>query len=427
MGIETVSEYIKDSFALFNGFWLFSNLYNFYPFITYSKNEKEEENKLTKEPKISVLIPAYKEEDVIINNVNRIEKGNYSKLELILITEKDDFKTNRMSEYLSKKYENVKHVSIEGNKNRGKPRALNAGLKHADGEIIGVLDSEDYIDEDLFKKVAYEFSKYNYDAIQGRLSLKESHNQWLDHQFAAEYRYWYESYMYKLNNAGYVLPFSGTTNFFRKSVIDELNGWEDGNLTEDYELAIRMYSKKKTGKKYKIGYIDTITTEETPKDIKSWMKQRTRWSQGKLDTTLKYLEKEELDTKSKLKILATGLSSVISTVNIVGIGVSAYMYASGIDMGYFAGIAYTNLCFVGAYCYLQGKAYYEILKEKGEKYKYLKSAFIGITTPIYWALQWAASTIALGREIKGKKNWEKTMHLGTAFKTNNEQESKTQR
>ena len=108
MSIEALSEYIRDSFAFFNGFWLFSNVYNLYPFIKRSK-EKEEEGKLENEPKISVLIPAYKEESVIIDNVKRIKKADYSNLELILITEKDDFKTDRMSEYLSRKYKNVKH------------------------------------------------------------------------------------------------------------------------------------------------------------------------------------------------------------------------------------------------------------------------------------------------------------------------------
>ncbi|MGC8533143.1 MAG: glycosyltransferase [Candidatus Parvarchaeum sp.] len=390
-------------------------------------NEKEEEGMLTDGPSISVLIPAYKEENVIIKNVNRIEKTDYSKLEIILITEKSDFKTDRMSEYLSKKYGNVKHVSLEENEKRGKPRALNEGLKHASSDLIGVLDSEDYIDKDLFKKIAYKFSKYNYDAIQGKLSLKESHDKWLDHQFAAEYRYWYEHYMKKVSQSSYILPFGGTTNFFKKTVLEELNGWENGNLTEDYELAIRMYSKQKTGRKYKVGYIDVVTTEETPKDIKSWIKQRTRWSQGKLDTSLEYMKKKDLSIKNKAKILATGLSSFIGTVNLAGLGISAYMYASGTSMGYFADIAYLNLSFIGAYCYLQGKSYYEILNEKNEKHKYLKSAFIGITTPFYWALQWAANTLALGREIKRKKNWEKTLHLGTAFKTENEEGRQIQR
>ena len=35
-----------------------------------------------------------------------------------------------------------------------------------------------------------------------------------------------------------------------------------------------------------------------------------------------------------------------------------------------------------------------------------------------------ACFIALGREIKRKKNWEKTMHLGTAFKTDEEEEGR---
>lgn len=425
MSIDVLSEYLRNSFAFFNGFWLFSNVYNLYPFIKRSKGENGAEGEINDGPSISVLIPAYKEEDVIIDNVNRIKKADYSKLELILITEKDDFKTDRISEYLSRKYKNVKHVSLEGDEKRGKPRALNAGLKHADGELIGILDSEDYIDEDLFKKVAYNFSRYNYDALQGKLHLKESHDKWLDHQFAAEYRYWYDHYMKKLSKTDYILPFGGTTNFFKKSVLDELNGWEDGNLTEDYELAIRMYSKQKTGRKYKVGYIDVVTTEETPKDIKSWIKQRTRWSQGKLDTSLEYMKKKDLGIEKKTKILATGLGSFIGTINLAGFGLSAYMYASGTSMSYFADLAYINLSFIGVYCYLQGKAYYEILNEKKDKHKYLKSAFIGATTPVYWALQWAANTISLGREIKRKKNWEKTMHLGTAFKTDNEEEMQT--
>ena len=95
--MEIDEEYIRDSFAFFNGFWLFSNVYNLYPFIKRSKDEDDDEGKLTDEPKISVLIPAYKEESVIIDNVKRIKKADYSNLELILITEKDDFKTDRIS------------------------------------------------------------------------------------------------------------------------------------------------------------------------------------------------------------------------------------------------------------------------------------------------------------------------------------------
>ncbi|MCL4397378.1 hypothetical protein M1494_03480 [Candidatus Parvarchaeota archaeon] len=43
-------------------------------------------------------------------------------------------------------------------------------------------------------------------------------------------------------------------------------------------------------------------------------------------------------------------------------------------------LSYINLSFIGVYCYFQGKAYYEILNEKKDKHKYLKSAFIGATT-----------------------------------------------
>ena len=425
MSVEILSEYVRGSFAFFNGFWAFSNIYSMYPFIKYRKNEKEEEGKIEDEPKISVLLPAYKEESVIIKNVNRIEKADYGNLELLLITEKDDFKTDRISEYLSKKYGNIKHITLEGKKNRGKPRALNAGLEKATGNVIGVLDSEDSIDPGLFKKVAYNFSKHGYDAVQGRLRLKESNNTWLDRQFAAEYRCWYDGYLSRISKSGYILPFGGTTNFFRREILNELNGWEEGNLTEDYELAMRMYSnRQKDGKKYRIGYMDVITMEETPQNLKSWFKQRTRWSQGKISTSVKYMKKKDLDAGERIKIFASGINSFIGTINLAGLGLSAYMYASNIGMDSFSYLAYFNLSCIGAYCYLQGRAYYDSLKEKAEKHPYIKSAIVGGTLPLYWALQWVAGTRALIREIKGRKDWEKTMHVGTAL---NEKDGQTQR
>ena len=424
MTIDIISEYFRNAFAVLNGFWLFSNIYNTYPFTKrLTKEEKYFESK--EELPISLLLPAYKEEKVIIKTIDNIEKTNYSKLEIILITEKDDFKTDRMSEYSSKKYKNIKHVSLENGGKKGKPIALNAGLSVASGGIVGVIDAEDKIERNSLKKVSYEFLKNTYDCIQGILKLKESNGSWLDKQFAAEYEYWYGEYMKRINKSKYIMPFGGTTNFFKKDMLEKLQGWEEGNLTEDYELALRINTGKEKGK-YKVGYVNIITYEETPKNLEAWMRQRTRWSQGKINSTVKYLKKKDIKTKDRLKIVATGINSFIGTINIAGAAISSYMYFSGIGMGYTAYVAYLNLSFIGFYSYMQGKSYNKILKEEPQKNRFIKSLFIGITTPAYWILQWTAELRALYREIRKVNNWEKTMHYGTAYlkdKINDEEEN----
>lgn len=429
MLIDLLAECLEDGFFFFNVFWAAGNAYNILPFLKKRRERSENGDypmKTSEKPKISILLPAYKEEKVIVKNVNRIEKSGYSNLELLLITEDGDFKTGRMAEYLSRKYGNIKHVTVADDaKPKGKPRALNKGLAHANGEIVGVIDAEDAIDPGLFDKVAYDFRKYGYDAVQGGLRLKKTNDSWMDRQFAAEYMHWYDGYIRRISGTKYILPFGGSTNFFRKDVLDELGGWENGNLTEDYEIAMRMHSKcskkRDCGRRYKVGLIDAVTLEETPKDLKGWMKQRTRWSQGKMHTSISYLKRSDLTFKERLRILATGISSFIGTVNLAGISLSAFMYAEGIGMGEAAGLAYLNLASVGAYCYMQGKAYYKTAKEEDGKHPYLDSVLIGISTPAYWALQWVAELRALLREIRKKKEWEKTAHMGTAYENEGSQ------
>ncbi len=337
------------------------------------------------------------------------------------MTEKDDFKTDRMAEYLHRKYKNVIHVPVEDNGTaRGKPRALNQGLSKATGEIIGVLDAEDYVSDDLFDTVASSIKGEGYDAVQGQLKLKSEKESWLDKQFRAEYDFFFSEYLPRLSKLDYILPFGGTTNFFRKELVDELGGWKEGNLTEDYELAVRAsMNSANTSKKYKIGMIDVVTTEQTTPNLKSWMKQRTRWQQGKLQTTVEY-SKRKYDPKSKAKMYMAGLGAFFGPINFTGIGMSALFYLDHLPVPQvIKPLAYFNLSSAAFYCYIQGRSYEKIAKKENRSHPYLKGFLIGVTTPVYWVLQWAASTRAVFRELKNMKNWEKTEHTPIDYSKKN--------
>ncbi len=70
-----------------------------------------------------------------------------------MIKENDDGETNKVVEELKKDYKLTHLIVEETTEPKGKPRALNQGLKYAKGEIIGVIDAEDIISKDLLKKL----------------------------------------------------------------------------------------------------------------------------------------------------------------------------------------------------------------------------------------------------------------------------------
>lgn len=113
-----------------------------------------------------MILPAYKEEDVLPKSVERfckIAKNYKGKVKLYVTVEEDDKETKNIAEKLDEEYENVKTVVVPKEYFGGvggKPRALNYAFKEIEKEIrkskreensiIGVIDAEDIISENLF-------------------------------------------------------------------------------------------------------------------------------------------------------------------------------------------------------------------------------------------------------------------------------------
>ncbi len=417
--IELLENVLEGAVAGFNVVWMMTNLYNFYPYTRrinhLLKSTKEEPSKERGyDPKISVLLPAYKEEKVLERTVNSIEKSGYSNLEVILLTEQGDESTSRIADTLQRRYPNVKHAVVNDESGiRGKPRALNQGLKYASGEITGVIDAEDLIDEKLFEKVADAFNNNDYCAVQGILKMRSKKESWRSYQFEAEYFRWYNSYLPRLAAAGYPLPLGGTTNFIRTHTLKELGGWKNGNLTEDYELALRIYEEfyGRNGLHNPVGMIASTTIEDPPDTLDSWLRQRTRWSQGKIMTAATHLSKPMGNVGKKLHVYMSNISAHIGAINFSGIALStAFYFSRGQMPPVLEVLTLANLACVGAYCYMQGKSYADATKEGDTKHRLLKSLLVGITTPAYWFLQWVSELRASYRILTKRNDWEKTEH-----------------
>ena len=417
--IEMLEDVLEGLVAGFNVAWMMTNLYNLYPYTRHAKPlQKETEKRSPRDgkenPKISVLLPAYREENVLERAVDAIEKTGYGNLEVILLTEQGDGPTSRIADDLRSKYANLKHVIVKDDGSiRGKPRALNRGLEHVSGEITGVIDAEDVIDKRLFEKVADAFDRNDYCAVQGMLHMHSETGSWRNYQFESEYFRWYNRYLPRLSSAGYPIPLGGTTNFIKTDVLKEMGGWENGNLTEDYELALRIYDAfyKRGGSYCPVGIIDSTTIEEPPNTLGSWLRQRTRWSQGKMITAASYLNKPLRGINKKMHIYMSNVAAHIGAINFTGIALSAGFYLSrGYMPPVLEALTLANFACVSAYCYSQGKAYIDATKGSGAKHRLLKGLLVGVTTPAYWFIQWLSELRATYRILKGVNDWEKTEH-----------------
>jgi cellulose synthase/poly-beta-1,6-N-acetylglucosamine synthase-like glycosyltransferase len=423
--------------GLYNVGWGIINTYNYYPLIRCKIQNREKEKdkvELSSQPKISVLIPAYKEREVLEECVKKLYEADYprEKLDIILLTEKDDLETNEIAEKLKEKYQ-LKHIIVEQTEEpRGKPRALNQGLKYAEGDIVGVIDAEDIISPDLFKKVAYKIKEENFDAIQGILDMANDYDGWKNLQFRAEYGYWFRNYLPSLAKVKFPVPLGGTTNFIKREVLEELGGWDAYNVTEDFDLGLRLYNEEKIvgttypvtkrkgifKDKYKVGIFNSVTKEESPITWGSWIRQRTRWQRGKIQTLKKYIKNPPKGIKKKFHTFMACFSPHLGPMNLSGIALSMYALINNVPLPTpIKELTYINLAAIGGYMYMQAKGYLDATKNENVKHRKIKALICAVTLPAYWFMQWIADLRAIKQEyIEKKIFWEKTKHEGRHFK-----------
>ena len=97
---------------------------------------------------ISIIVPVYKVEPYIKRCVQSIIEQSYKNIEIILVDDGSPDKSGEICDEFSKKDERIKVIHKP---NGGLSDARNAGLKIAKGEYIGFVDSDDYIENDMFE------------------------------------------------------------------------------------------------------------------------------------------------------------------------------------------------------------------------------------------------------------------------------------
>jgi len=244
---------------------------------------KEKKKKFTlKEfsPKVSIIVPAFNEEVNATRTVDYLLKSNYSDFEVIFV---DDGSKDDTYKIVKTAFENNPKVRVLTKTNGGKAAALNFGIEHASGEILVCIDADTILPADAIGKMIPFFEDPQVGSVAGNVRVGNTVNM-LTHWQSIEYTTSqnFDRRAYDTVNAILVVP--GAIGAFRKTAMEKIEGFTTDTLAEDCDLTLRML---RAG--YKIRSCNgALALTEAPETLNMFMKQRSRWTFGMMQSFWKH-------------------------------------------------------------------------------------------------------------------------------------------
>ena len=376
---------------------------------------KAPERFLPPQKSFTVMLPARHEEDVIQSTIERVIRANYplSLLEVVVICSIDDTGTiakaqQKIAQLHRQGVDNVRVVAFK-NKPINKPHGLNVGLRTTRNEVVTIFDAEDDIHPDIFNVVNTVMLEEYVPVLQCGVQLMNYQSRWYSALNVLEYFFWFKSRLHYHARLG-MTPLGGNTVFFTRQVLQRVGGWDEHDLTEDADIGIRI---SLLGEPIRVVYDDRyVTREETPPTLGQFIKQRTRWSQGFLQTLLKGEWKQLPKLGQKIMAIYTlgfpmvqavlGLYMLVSLLMMFTLKIPV-LIAITLDLPFYLLVAHFTLTVIGLY---------EFTNAHGLKptWKTLLVMALGYL-PYQWVLAYASVRATL-RQLRGINNWEKTQHIG---------------
>jgi len=242
------------------------------------------------QPSVSILIPAYNEELVIGRILQRMSELTYpsDKMKIVVINDASTDATGKIAKQYAETHSfiGVLHRNEQEGR-RGKGAALNAGLKHAEGEIILCFDADYYPQRNIVEQLVRPFEDPKVGAVQGRVTVLNEPNNLVTRLVALERIGGYRVDQQARDGLGLITQFGGTVGGFKRSVLESLGGWDESILAEDTDLTFRVYLAG-----FEVRYVNNAECyEEAVENWRAYWKQRYRWSRGHMQCAFKHLSK----------------------------------------------------------------------------------------------------------------------------------------
>ena len=250
-----------------------------------SGNKKKIVGSMGELPSISILVPVKNEQNVVGRLLSSLLKADYppDKMEIIVVEDGSVDGTVGICETLARDYPGQVKVVCR-DVSDGKPSALVEGLKHVSGDIVGVFDADNVVEDDVLLRVAQNFSDSSVVAVQGKVSAINSEENMLTRLIANEETLRYDGFCRGKDAFGLFVPLMGSNYFVRRDVLESVGGWDSSVLSEDMELAVKLIHN---GKKIKYAP-DVRSWQEYPGSLMAFFKQRIRWWRGAMEVGFMY-------------------------------------------------------------------------------------------------------------------------------------------
>lgn len=360
-------------------------------------------------PVVTILAPLFREAHALPGLMRAIDQLNYpkSKLDVKLLLEEHDAETLEEAERLGIA-ERCDLIVIPLSSPQTKPKACNYGLQCAMGDLIVIYDAEDEPERDQLRAAAEIFAAGDASlaCVQARLNFYNVDENWLTRLFTLEYCLWFDHFLPALDRLQAPIPLGGTSNVFRTDILAEVGGWDPYNVTEDADLGLRLARRG-----YRTAVIASTTYEEANCRTGNWMRQRSRWMKGFMQTWLVHRRgtRKALDWREMISVdFFIGGTAVAALINpllwliFIAEIVTGAPLAAGIPDSVrtfdLAALAFGNLSFL-------------VLSAVAP----LRRGLGGITpaallAPIYWMMMSIAAWRALLQLARRPSFWEKTEH-----------------
>jgi cellulose synthase/poly-beta-1,6-N-acetylglucosamine synthase-like glycosyltransferase len=269
--------YLAEFFALFMGiFYLLTFI------------EHKDQIEAPKEPgeysSVTVVIPAYNEEDNIAATIASAAALEYpqDKLKIMVMDDGSKDKTLEAGREEAKRHPE-QNIRIIANPHGGKAKTMNAALKIIDTDFMVTLDADSSVTPDALKNMMPYFSKNDrVAAVVAAMKIRDP-----------------KTFLQRIQNTEYLICFCikkmtsfangllvtpGPFSAYRMSVFNEIGGFDEQNLTEDGEIALRLQQYQ-----YSIAYChDAEVFTNAPATLRALKNQRVRWNRGTLRNFIKY-------------------------------------------------------------------------------------------------------------------------------------------
>ena len=231
-------------------------------------------------PPVSVLIPAYNEEAVIVETVSAALASNYPPLDVVVV---DDGSTDHTLNLLETHFGHDARVRIITQSNRGKPGALSRALAEVTSQIVVTIDADTWIERDAVVKLVRHFADSSVGAVAGNVKVG-NRTRWLTRWQALEYitSQNLEKRAFDLLDCITVVP--GAVGAWRVEAMRACGGFSSDTVAEDTDLTIAI---RRAG--WRILYDEeAIGYTQAPETAEALVRQRFRWTFGTLQSVWKH-------------------------------------------------------------------------------------------------------------------------------------------